>query len=569
MTQLNQAAYPPYDAIVVGAGFGGLYLLHKLRHELGLRVLCLERGDDVGGTWYWNQYPGAKSDSWSHMYRYSSHAFGEEWVKDSAITDWYAPQREIHDYLRSVADHFELRPLIRFGSGVRSAAFDEERSLWSVRTEAGDIFQATFFITAMGRVSVPYVPDLPGIESFAGDVLHPSRWPAGFTMEGRRVGVLGTGSTGIQIITSIAPGAEHLTVFQRTPQYVVPANNRPYTDGELHDIRANYVEKWDLARTAIHGNAVMDLAAPTAGLMKLTEEEREEFFERNWRRGNGLGFVLSIADFDVNQEANEAACAFVRAKIAEIVTDPETRRKVTPTGLWTRRPLCVDGFFEVFNQPNVTLVALRENPIVQVHPTGVETADGMTHELDALVIATGYDAGDGTLKAMNICGRGALALNDYWTGIPSSYMGLMVTNFPNMFMVGGPQAVMTHNNLVGIEATVEGVVELIGEARRRDAVTIETRREPELAWTARAAALLDESLALRDNGNFMFGGNIPGKKFGVRGWYGTVREFYALCAAERDAGYPSYQFSVLRSDVHADPAAGSGMDERQAATADT
>lgn len=535
-TETNEPDF--YDAVVVGTGFGGLYMLHRLKNDLGLSVLGIERGDDVGGTWNWNRYPGAKSDTWSHVYRYS---FNQELLNDTALNRWYATQPEIFNYFKHVVETLALGPDLRFGVNVLGAEFDEDTNIWTVATDTLGEIRTKYFVTAVGVLSAPHCPDLPGIDEFAGQIHHTSRWPEGAQLAGRRVGVVGTGSTGIQVITAIASEVANLTVFQRTPQYVVPAGDKPYTAEEAETIVAKYADIWTGVRNSF---AAFDFPETHLGASEVDSGEVERVLERAWNGGNGFRFMFgTFGDLAIDPVSNEAAASFIRTKIAGIVKDPEVRRKLTPTGPYTRRPACADGYYEIYNRPNVNLVSLRETPIARFTPRGVVTSDGTEHELDVLVFATGFDAFEANLVKLDIRGRGGVSLRDSWTEAPSSYLGVATADFPNMFMVFGPLAPFT-NNVPAIEAMVDHITDVVEQAQRQGAATVDVAQSAETEWHATCAEIADVSLMSKDESSWIFGGNIPGKRRGVRIYLGGLAAYREVTAAEAATGFPSYSMKL-------------------------
>ena len=385
-----------FDAVVVGAGFGGLYSVHKLRNELGLNVQAYDNGSDVGGTWYWNRYPGALSDTESFLYRLS---FDKELLEEG---DWkrnYLTQPEILSYLNKVADRFDLRRSYQFNTKVTSTYFNEENNYWEVTTDKGETVTAKFLITGLGLLSATNVPNFKGIETFKGEQYHTARWHEDVDLKGKRVGIVGTGSTGVQVIIDIAPKVEHLTVFQRTPQYSVPLGLKVQSDAEKAEIKANYEEIWKQAKASAVAFGFEESTVPAVSVSK---EEQERVFEEAWNTGGGFRFMFgTFGDIATNPESNEAAAEFIRKKISQIVKDPETARKLTPTGLYAKRPLCDNGYYATYNRDNVSLVSVKETPIVEVTPNGVRTTDG-EYELDVLIYATGFDAVDGIIRR-SIC----------------------------------------------------------------------------------------------------------------------------------------------------------------------
>ena len=528
------------DAVVVGAGFAGIYTLHKLR-ELGLRARAFDRAGGVGGTWYWNRYPGAKSDTESFVYRYS---FDPELLQEWTWTNRYLEQHEILAYLEHVVDRYQLRGDIQLNTGIDSAVFDEDSQLWRVETDTGEVWTARYLVTALGVLSQIYMPDIPGRDSFAGELLHTGAWPTGHDLAGKRVGVIGTGSTGTQFISTASKIAGHLTVFQRSAQYSVPSGNRPVTPEELTSVKENYDEIWDQVRSSIVGFGFAESDVPA---MSISEDERRRVFQEAWDKGNGFRFMFAFGDIPLDPDANQAAADFIRSKIAEVVKDPETARKLMPSGYYVKRPVCNDDYYESFNRENVTLVSVRETPIVEITPKGVVTSDGIEHELDALVFATGFEAIDGNYTRMELRGRGGQLISDHWAEGPTGYLGVATAGFPNMFMAPGPHTAFT-NLPPNIETTVEWIADMIAEAERRGAGTVEVVHQAEDQWVGLCQAIANQTLFPKAD-SWFFGSNIPGTKPSVRLFMGGLGTFRQKLAEEATGGYPGFRFSTPRPSL--------------------
>lgn len=522
------------DAIVVGAGFGGIYMLHKLRDELGLTTRVFEKGGGIGGTWYFNRYPGAKSDTEGFVYRYS---FDEDLLQEWDWTTRYLDQPDVLAYLEHVVDRYDLRRDIQLETEVTRAVYDEERDVWRVTTGRGEEVTARYLVTALGLLARSNVPEFPGAESFRGRTVHTNAWPDDLDITGRHVGVIGTGSTGTQFIVAAARMAGHLTVFQRTPQYCVPSGNRPVDPAEVAGTKERFDEIWEQVR----GSAVaFGFEESTVEAMSVSAEERQRVFQENWDEGNGFRFMFgTFCDVATNPEANEAAASFIRSKIAEIVEDPETARKLTPSDLYAKRPLCNEGYYETFNRDDVTLVSLRENPIEAITPAGVRTADGVEHELDVLVYATGFDAVDGNYKAMDLRGRGGVHITEHWTPGPVSYLGVATAGFPNMFMILGPNGPFT-NLPPSIEAQVEWISGLIDHTERVGAASVEATQHAEDHWTATCTEIAHMTLFPQAE-SWIFGANIPGKPNTVMFYLAGGGAYRQQLAEVADAGYTGFE----------------------------
>ncbi|NHU48864.1 NAD(P)/FAD-dependent oxidoreductase (plasmid) [Rhodococcus opacus] len=513
-----QTSLRTVDAVVIGAGFGGIYAVHKLHHELGLTTVGFDKADGPGGTWYWNRYPGALSDTESHLYRFS---FDRDLLQDGTWKSTYITQPEILEYLEGVVDRFDLRRHFRFGTEVTSAIYLDDEGVWEVTTGAGDVYRATYVINAVGLLSAINFPNLPGLDTFEGETIHTAAWPEGKSLAGRRVGVIGTGSTGQQVITALAPEVEHLTVFVRTPQYSVPVGNRPVTTQQIDAIKADYDRIWDQAKKSAVAFGFEESTVPA---MSVSEQERNRVYEEAWQHGGGFRFMFAtFGDLATDEDANETAASFIRSKIAEIIDDPETARILTPTGLFAKRPLCDAGYHQVFNRPNVEAVAIKENPIREVTAKGVITEDGVLHELDVLVFATGFDAVDGNYRRMEIRGRDGLHINDHWNGQPTSYLGISTANFPNWFMVLGPNGPFT-NLPPSIETQVEWISDTIGYAERTGLRAIEPTPEAEAEWTATCTEIANATLFTKGN-SWIFGANVPGKEPSVLFYLGGLGNY--------------------------------------------
>ena len=519
------------DALVVGAGFGGIYMLHKLRNEQGLDAVAIDKAGGVGGTWYWNKYPGALSDSEAFVYQYSfDRDLYEPWKTK------FVQGPDVLAYLNKVVDRYDLREHIHLETGMTSADFDEVFGIWTVHTDRGVTYRARFLVTALGLLSATNTPDLHGIEHFEGRIVHTGAWPEELDLNGKRVGVIGNGSTGNQVISAVAPIAKHLTSFQRTPQYSVPAGNRKLSPEQIQAYRDNFDATWDQVRNS---SVAMGFKESTIGTFEVPPEERERIYQKAWDEGGGFRFMFeTFNDIATDEAANEEAAKFIRRKIAEIVKDPETARKLTPHDLYARRPLCDTGYFEAFNRANVTLVSVKENPIVRVTQEGIVTEDGTLHKLDILVFATGFDAVDGNYVRTDIRGRHGRSIKEHWVEGPTSYAGITTSGFPNMFMILGPNGAFT-NLPPTIEAQVEWITDAIRHVAETETGRIELKPDAESDWTDTcvevAAATVFGSVD-----SWIFGANIPGKKRSVLFYLGGLSEYRKILDAEAAAGYPSF-----------------------------
>jgi cation diffusion facilitator CzcD-associated flavoprotein CzcO len=492
-----------FDAVVVGAGFAGLYMLHRLR-GMGLSVRVFEAGGGIGGTWFWNRYPGARCDIESLEYSYQ---FSHELQQDWEWSERYATQPEILRYLEHTADRFDLRRDIQLSTRVLSAHFDETSTRWAIETERGSC-SASFCIMATGCLSSTNTPRFPGIDRFAGATYHTGRWPherVDFT--GQRVAVIGTGSSAIQSIPHIAEQAAHLTVFQRTPNYSIPAHNQPLEPAVVQRVKSDYPGfRRENAQRPFGANFPHnELSA-----LELDETARSRLYEERWRQG-GLGFVAAFSDLITDRAANQTAAEFVRGKIREIVRDPAVAERLSPTQVIGCKRLCVDtGYYETFNRPNVTLVDVNEDPIEEILPRGLRTKEAV-HELDCIVFATGFDAMTGSLLAVDIRGAGGWSLRQKWAEGPRTYLGLQTAGFPNLFLITGPGSPSVLSNMVpSIEQHVDWISDCIAYLRAKGLRRVEATPAAEEAWVAHVNEVADATLYPTCN-SWYLGANVPGK----------------------------------------------------------
>ncbi len=533
------------DVIVVGAGFAGLYLLYRLR-QAGFAAIAFEQADNVGGTWYWNRYPGARCDAESLAYSFS---FSEELEQQWQWTERYATQPEILAYAEHVADRFDLRRQIRFEQTVTEARYDEATNRWTVETDQGEVAVGRFCVMATGCLSVPQTPDIPGLDDFAGEKFFTGLWPhEGVDFTGRRVGFIGTGSSAIQAIPVIAGEAADLTVFQRTPNFSVPAQNYPLDEGWVRAFKANYREHRHYHRLGM-GQGFGDLeveAAPHGPVVEavaaVPEEQARELLEEYWNRG-GARFMGVLGDALINPAANEFVAEFVRNKIRQIVNDPDTAEALCPTShpIGTKR-ICVDtDYYETFNRDNVHLVNLREAPIERITSTGLRTT-AAEYRFDTLVLATGFDAMTGALLKMDIRGREGVSLEDRWRAGPVTYLGLSVVDFPNLFLVTGPGSPSVLSNmLVSIEQHVDWMVACLEHMRAEALERIEPAIEAEQEWVAHVNEVADATL-FPEGGSWYLGANIPGKPRVFMPYAAGVGAYREICDAVTAEGYRGFRF---------------------------
>jgi cyclohexanone monooxygenase len=535
----HAAGAETYDVVVVGAGFAGMYMLHRLR-GLGLSVRVYEQGGDVGGTWYWNRYPGARCDVESMQYSYSfSDDLQQEW-------DWserYAPQPEILKYANHVADRFKLRPDIQLNTRVDGAIFDEHANTWSVTTSDGKTVTAKYVVLATGCLSNARVPDIKGLSEFKGKVYHTGHWPhEPVDFKGLRVAVIGTGSSAIQSVPVIAEQASHLTVFQRTANFSIPARNAALTAEEREGFRAKYPEIRRFAREEARNGIYTEM--PDRGALDDGDNERRARYESRWAYG-GLTFMSVYNNLALDKAANDTAADFVRGKIAEIVRDPQTAKLLQPNNhpIGSKR-ICVDtDYFATFNRPNVTLVDIRSNPIEEILPNGVCTR-AKDYEVDALVLATGFDAMTGSVAKIDIIGRDGRTLNQKWAEGPKTYLGLMSAGFPNLFIITGPGSPSVLSNMiVSIEQHVDWITDCIGYMRDRGLDIMEANKEAEDNWVAHVNEVAHTTLYPQANSWYM-GANIPGKPQIFMPYIGGVGAYRQICNDVAAKGYEGFAMTT-------------------------
>ena len=523
------------DAVVVGAGFGGLYAVHKLRNELGLSVQAYDNASDVGGTWFWNRYPGALSDTESFCYRYS---FDKDLLKQGKWTSRYLTQPEIIEYLNGFADKYDLRRTYRFNTKVAATHFDERTGLWRVTTDRGEQVTAKYLVTGLGLLSATNKPAFQGVDSYRGQIFHTGAWPEGVELSGKRVGVIGNGSTGVQVITALAPVASHLTVFQRSAQYVVPIANLPESEDTIAEYKANYEAIWKQVKTSA---VAFGFTESTTAATSVSQEERERVFERAWKRGGGFRFMFeTFSDIATSREANDAAADFIKRKIGQIVKNPEVARKLTPTDIYAKRPLCGNDYYDVFNRQNVTLVDVKKDPIAALTPKGIRLAGGVEQELDVIVLATGFDAVDGNYTKIDMRGRGGMTMSEKWKEGPQGYLGMMEADFPNLFMILGPNGPFT-NLPPSIETQVEWISDTIAKLEREGRKTVEPTQAAVDEWVATCRSIADMTLFPQAQ-SWIFGANIPGKKNAVMFYMAGLGNYRNALDAVKDTNCATLMF---------------------------
>ncbi|WP_405182699.1 NAD(P)/FAD-dependent oxidoreductase [Nocardia sp. NBC_01377] len=534
------------DAIVIGAGFAGMYALRRFRDDLGMRVRVFERGTDVGGTWYWNRYPGARCDVESMFYSYS---FSEDLEKEWEWSELFPAQPEILAYANHVADRFDLRKDISFETSVESADFDDDTTEWTVTTDRGERVTAPYLITAVGCLSASRVPPFPGLDTFAGQTYHTGQWPHdGVDFTDKRVAVIGTGSSGIQAIPMIAQQAAQLTVFQRTPSFSLPARNRPLAAEEIAEFKANFRERRAAARVAPSGVP----GIPAVGsVFSVDDQRRADVMTERWNRG-GTSFLSAFNDTLRNSEANEFSADYVRERIREIVADPDTAEKLVPRDypIGAKR-ICLDtDYFATYNRDNVDLVSVRETPIEEITPRGLRVGD-TEYEVDIIVFATGYDAMTGPLNAIDIRGGGGRLLRDKWAAGPRTYLGIATAGFPNLFMLtapGSPSVLV--NMIISIEQHVDWVTDLLVHLREQGYSRVEAVPEDEDKWVEHVNQVASYTLYPEAN-SWYLGANIPGKPRVFMPYVGGAGPYRKICD---DVAADSYRGFVLTEPATASDA---------------
>ena len=529
-----------FDALVIGAGFSGMYQLLRLRDRLGLKAVVLEAADGVGGTWYWNRYPGARCDSESHSYSYY---FDDALLREWEWSERYPGHEEIRRYLNHVADRYRLRPDIRLNTRVRSARYDDSANTWTVDTDTGERYTTHFLITAVGCLSSANIPDIPGLKDFAGRWHHTGEWPHDdVDLSGKRVGMIGTGSTGIQCAPVIAETAAHLTVFQRTANYSMPAHNGPLSAEFKHYVRENAHEIREVIQSTTNGHP---FRIADRSVFDVTPEAREALYEAAWQKG-GLQFRATFRDLLSDQAANDTAAAFIKGKIRRIVRDPVKAAILSDIDhpFAAKRPPIDTHYFETFNRDNVSLVNLRETPITAIVPEGIRTGDTV-HALDTIVFATGFDALTGPLLRIGIEGRGGRRLADVWKAGPRNYLGLQVPGFPNLFTITGPGSPSVLCNMpVAIEQHVDWITDCIGHMRQRGLSKVEPAEHAAETWLERVQTAADATLLPKAHHSWYLGANVPGKPRVFMPYAGGMAHYKKICEQVAEGGYEGFEFSA-------------------------
>ena len=528
------------DLVIVGAGFAGLYMLHRAR-QAGLTTRVFEAGDGVGGTWYWNRYPGARCDVESVDYCYS---FDPQMQQEWSWTERFSAQPEILRYINWVADRLELRDGITLNSRVLSAEFDAAKDTWNVTTDTGETVRSRWVVLASGSLSAAKIPDIPGLADYRGTLLHTATWPVdGIDLTGKTVGVIGTGSSGIQAIPEIAKRAGHLTVFQRTPAFSIPARNHPLDPEKLAAFKTRYDEHRALTRKTRPG---VIFRSTGKSAHEFDEAERTAAYEDQWRQG-GADFPTTFTDLITDRSANDTAADFVREKIAATVKDPVVADALMPRDfpLGTKR-ICLDSdYYETFNRANVSLIDLRRDPLDRVTATGIKTRD-REYPLDVLVLATGFDAMTGSIMRIDIKGVGGASLRDAWAAGPRTYLGLMSAGFPNLFMVTGPGSPSVLTNMVAaIEQHVDWIADCIAALREAEHSRIEPTEAAVDDWVAGLNKMAAATLFMQGD-SWYLGANVPGKPRVFMPYLGGLDRYRTICDSVAAAGYEGFEFGEGR-----------------------
>ncbi len=536
----NKAA--DYDVIAVGAGFAGLGLIYKAR-EAGLSIRVFDKASDVGGTWTWNRYPGAATDSESYYYCLT---FSKELLNEWSWSQRYPGWEETHRYLRFVADRFDMWPHIQLETAIVSADFVEKDNLWSIKTAQGDTFTCKYFVTAMGMISEPVIPNFKGLDTFKGPCFHSSRWPDGLEYAGKRVGIIGCGASTVQMLPVMAETAASVTVFQRTPNFVMPAVQKPMTPEWEKEIKDNYDEIIAKCRNHVFG---MAFDSPVGrNLADTPPDEVQRIFEEHWPRGSFRFVFETFDDLLSNADSNQAAADFIAGKIKERVNDPEVAELLTPKGypLFAKRPPLDHGFYEAFNRDNVHLVDIKDRePIVEVTETGVRTTQN-AYDFDILILATGFQAYTGAQEAMTIRGRQGKTLRDKWEDVSASIMGVFAAGFPNLFMITGPQAPFA-NLPTSIEQNIGYIIDCIGKMESEGYDLCEPSQDAEDAWVAHTADIHGQTLMAQGDKvhSWMMGANLEDRKPRVLIYFGGANVYYDKLRESADAGFPEVQFNKV------------------------
>ena len=526
------------DAVVIGTGVAGLYQLYKLRDEQGLRVKAVDTATGVGGTWYWNRYPGARFDSEAYIYQY---LFSEELYKGWSWSERFPGQPEIERWLNYVADKLDLRKDIRFSTTITSAVFNEATQRWTITTDTGDVIDAQFLITCCGMLSAPLTSMFPGQETFKGKLVHTGRWPKeDVDLSGKRVGVVGNGATGIQVIQTIAGEVGSLKVFVRTPQYIIPMKNPKYGPKEVEAYKARFQE---LRETLPFSFTGFEYDFTNGNWKDLTQEQRHAVLEKIWNEGSLRLWLASFSEMFFEEDVSEEISEFVRKKMRARLKDPKLCEALIPAdyGFGTHRVPLETNYLEAYHRPNVELIRVKENPITRITPEGIQLADGTVHELDVIILATGFDAGSGALTRIDIRGRDGRSLKDEWSRDIRTTMGLQVHGYPNLFTTGAPLAPSTAlcNMTTCLQQQVEWISDCIAYLRDNDLSVIEPMKETEDAWVAHHDEIANTTLVTKTNSWYM-GSNVDGKPRRLLSYIGGVGPYHRKCDEVASSAYPGF-----------------------------
>tara|TARA_B100000029_G_scaffold516709_2_gene633044 strand:+ start:20178 stop:21794 length:1617 start_codon:yes stop_codon:yes gene_type:complete len=529
------------DALIVGAGFSGLYMLHKLK-SMNMDVLSIEEASDVGGTWYWNSYPGAQCDVESMEYSYS---FSEELQQEWKWSNRFSAQPEILKYANYVSQKFDLRSNIVFNTRVTSAQYNNDTKKWLIKTNANFIYSAKFFILATGTLSSVIEPKFPGISSFNGDTYLTGKWPkTPISFKGKNVGIIGTGSSAIQSIPVIAKEAKSLTVFQRSANYSIPANNRSLTNAEVKKFKENYPSIRAKARSSQSG--IASAKPGEIGAFDVTDYERKQSFEKNWNNeeGNNFNLLSLYNDIRLNEKANNELANFVRGKIQSIVKNPETAELLSPKDAIGCKRTCLDtNYFETFNRNNVSLIDVNSNPIIKITKEGLQTAD-KSHQFDTIIFATGFDAMTGAILSINIEGKSGSTLKNKWKNGPVTFLGLSMNNFPNLFTITGPGSPSVLSNMItSIEQHVEWITDCITFMNESNLSEIEATESSEKEWTTHVAEIAEDSPMRFACNSWYLGANIPGKTRVFMPYAGGIPKYIEKCNEVSSKDYQGFNLS--------------------------
>ncbi|BDD58024.1 hypothetical protein MPDQ_008125 [Monascus purpureus] len=528
-----------HDALVVGTGFGGLYQLHLLK-QLGLDVKAVDGAGDVGGTWYWNRYPGARTDVESYVYRYS---WDKQLLEDAPWKHNYAVQPELQAYFQEVARKHDLYPHIQFNTEVQAATWDDEKNLWHVKLSTGETLTVRYIVAAVGILHKKHLPDIPGLDTFKGQVTHSAAWKPEIQWENKRVAVIGSGASGVQLVSALSETAQTLTHFIRHAQYVIPTAFREISPEERKLINERYEKTWHQVFTSTVG---MGFPEPNRPAFSVSPEDRETIFQDLWEQGSGFRFLFGgFSDLVTDADANREAIKFIHRKIRETVKDPKKAEVLISSDFFARRPLTDDKYYERFNQDNVLAVDLKKTPIEAITPDGIKTSDGTVHPVDLIVFATGFDAIDGSYYRIDFKGRGGKGLKEHWAEGPRAHLGATTSSFPNLFFVNGPGAPFANNPPIAEEGArfAAGLIAHTEDLRKKGTGhgVVESTKESDDEWQDQLDKVADATLFSKTP-SWFFGENIPGKKVAARFFFGGLGRFRAALADSKANGYPGFHF---------------------------